>query len=612
MVGCMNRFHLRGFGNGGWVQSKLIRAGRGGALVAVLALGCFIRPRLTRGQSAVEVIEQLNREGMQAYSALDIDRAGSMLEEALRVAQEGAVSGRPLALANLNLGVVYVGGLNDVQSGRAYLLAALCADRSIALEPGISTPELVEAFAAAKVDEEKGACGVASVPVAAPAVAAAPVLAHAPVLVQQSQTPLPVYVELGGAARSARLFFRGLGMDEYRQVAMVHHGDGLAYQVGCNDVWEPRVSYYLEALDSSARVIGRVGSAAEPIVVQISTDPVDAPPAFPNEAAPGSCIAPECPPGVECSKPGVAAMGERCASQMSCQGGLLCVDERCTLMGPDGPPEPAGWDEEAPGTGSAKGGDPRETARFFTTFSMTVGMPFVSSGMPTDRSPPSTAVFVNSTTGQRIRLPEAASEVGNRLLADEQYFPSAVSEWVPDADSNDDTTNGLGIGGPCSADGIVTGPGAGQLYPSSYCARVKGGGFAPHTALRFGVGYFLTTQMSLAAIVRYQLTAGVGSLSHLLLGARGEYLLDRLREHGLVTSIFAGITLGQIQAQPSYENGSDNSPWIRSGPLGVHAGMRLRWRIARNLGFVFSPEADIQVPAFLVNIDLPVGLEAAF
>jgi len=60
-------------------------------------------------QSADQVVLDLNHGAMDAYNNMDINKAGSMLEEALRVAIEGRVAGALLAQTNMNLAIVYIG-----------------------------------------------------------------------------------------------------------------------------------------------------------------------------------------------------------------------------------------------------------------------------------------------------------------------------------------------------------------------------------------------------------------------------------------------------------------------------------------------------------------------
>jgi hypothetical protein len=115
-----------------------------GALL--LSLGLAIATSGVAQQSADQVVQELNQGAMEAYNAMDIEKAGSMLEEALRVAAEARLSGPLVAHTNLNLGIVYVGGLGDNDSGVRYFMDALCHDPSVQLDPLTSTPDVQSVF----------------------------------------------------------------------------------------------------------------------------------------------------------------------------------------------------------------------------------------------------------------------------------------------------------------------------------------------------------------------------------------------------------------------------------------------------------------------------------
>lgn len=136
----------------------------------VLAVAMLPSPGLAQGESALEVVERLNTEAMEAYFNMDIERAGSMLEEALRVAEDGGVAGRPYALTNINLAVVYIGGLGDTAGGREYFQAAVCAAPDIELDPLHSTPEIQDVFDEAQSAAQASGCqaGGGALPVTSP------------------------------------------------------------------------------------------------------------------------------------------------------------------------------------------------------------------------------------------------------------------------------------------------------------------------------------------------------------------------------------------------------------------------------------------------------------
>jgi hypothetical protein len=76
--------------------------------------------------------------------------------------------------------------------------------------------------------------------------------------------------------------------------------------------------------------------------------------------------------------------------------------------------------------------------------------------------------------------------------------------------------------------------------------------------------------------------------------------------------VFFGATYGQIQARPKPKDPGRPAPWAISGPLGLHAGLNVRWRIVRNFGLILAPEFDVMIPNLLFHGDLSLGVEAAF
>jgi hypothetical protein len=123
-------------------------------------------------QNAEQVVLDLNHSAMDAYNNMDINRAGSVLEEALGVAQQNGVSRPLLAQTNMNLAVVYVGGLGDNDGGVRYFADALCADPNAQLDPLTSTPDIQSVFQVAVARVQQQGCANAGVNVAPGAAAA--------------------------------------------------------------------------------------------------------------------------------------------------------------------------------------------------------------------------------------------------------------------------------------------------------------------------------------------------------------------------------------------------------------------------------------------------------
>jgi hypothetical protein len=592
-----------------------------------IALGAA---RASAQKNAEEVVTKLNADALDAFNQLDINKAGAMLEEALRVSAQGGVSPGLVARTNLNMGIVYVSGLSDHDGGLPFFIAAICADPQIQLDPLTSTPEVQSVYAVALQKAQGGACptqgGQGS---GAPAVPIAPVrpppdqaLIHHSPPEQLAQTPLPLYAEVHALAGAKKivLFYKGIGMEQWKQVPMYQYQGGFAYQISCNDVWEPRITYYIEAHDEAGAVVGVAGSAAQPIEVPIVTARTQPEPALPQAAAPASCAASECPPGVKgCKKTGTAGIDESCGSDGDCQSGLECIEDGvCRLIG-SGSTEVPDYDES---TGTFEEFDEpegdTEPKRAFVQLGFTAGFSYLMQGMEADRPAPENRVFLNDGGISLIANAPQIIAAGGRVVFPEPGTPSEVllTAWAPDADSADSIGP---IKNECPGDGQVTGPDAynmtgnpADLYPSSYCVRMRSTGFVPQAALRAALGYFLTPRIAASALFRFQFSAGEGTLAGILVGARGEYLLTEPRATGLMASAFFGATFGQIQAQPPADGSTDEAPFVVTGPIGVHVGSTVRYRFMPNFGLFVAPELDLQVPAVMFHIDATLGAEAAF
>jgi hypothetical protein len=439
-------------------------------------------------------VGELNSQALEAYQALDIDTARAKLEQAISMAQQAGYAGPAVAQSYMNLGVVYIAGMNDRDQGLGAFLSALCMQGDVQLDPLLSTPDVQVVFTQAQQDARGGACGPGAVPMA-PAAPPPPGVAPTP------------------------------------------------------------------------------GMMA------------------PYTAGPQRDIDAECPPGVVCNS-----------------------------------------------DGSTKG--PNDWARFFFNVQFAAGLAWVGPGMKTDSGPPAGEILkpriVNTDTNDDGFINDLDDENMDDLIdTTERFFFNDKSAWVPDADSYDDfekvdTMSGrieiprgiTPLSTSCSGDGKETGPadvpGKNDLpyptiEPSSYCARVPKSGFVVNPALRLNLGYFITQSFALSVPLRFQFSAGKGSLSHMLIGLRGELAFSAPETAtGIPISWFFGGSYGQVQAKPPPKDPKRAAPYVISGPFGINTGLNARFRVHRNFGFIVSPEIDVLLPDFLFNIDLSAGVEAAF
>ena len=289
--------------------------------------------------------------------------------------------------------------------------------------------------------------------------------------------------------------------------------------------------------------------------------------------------------------------------------------------------------------GDTGGPERTDFARGFVNLQLGVGLAYVSSGMEADSPAPLTDIFV-------LKSVPDFDAMGNPTMVTRSYF-NETSAWVPDKDSYDDyeeykkdpqgqvlidpMTNmptvtvprgKTPVPGNCSADGTATGPLGVMgpdgkpfttITPSKYCVRVEQPGMVANLALRANVGYFLSDSFALSLPLRFQFNAGTSSFSHMTLGLRGEYLFSPATSGvGLLGGFFFGATYGQIQVKPPPKDPTRPAPFAKSGPIGAHVGVNVRYRFIRNFGVIVSPEVDVQFPGFLLDLDMMGGVEGAF
>ncbi len=145
---------------------------------------------------------------------------------------------------------------------------------------------------------------------------------------------------------------------------------------------------------------------------------------------------------------------------------------------------------------------------------------------------------------------------------------------------------------------------------SGSCVVVDPKGFVPTLALRAAFGYWIIPRFSVAGTVRYQINAGNGALSHVLLGVRAQALITKPAKTGFHASGFLGAGYGQIQLQP--DQGGATEPFIVSGLNSVDAGGIVGWRFIKEFGLQITPEMHFLFPSKLFVIDLTAGVEIAF
>jgi tetratricopeptide (TPR) repeat protein len=240
-------------------------------LVFVLLLMAFSGSALA--QSNAQQLGEANRVAMDAYNNLEIEVAKETLERAAANAERNGLSGTGLARTYANLGVVEIGGFGDASSALEAFVRALREDPNVEPDPLVSTPEVLQVFAQAK--RRAGGSRSRSRTPPPPAMVEGN-LEHVPAAEQLVNAPIPVYVaNADDEVASMKIFYRSIGMKQPKSVQMARGRDGFSYTIPCEDVFTPKVEYFVLAFDSDGNRIGNAGSPENPVTVPI-VSPVSA------------------------------------------------------------------------------------------------------------------------------------------------------------------------------------------------------------------------------------------------------------------------------------------------------------------------------------------------
>lgn len=284
----------------------------------------FADPKTEAGAKA------LQKKAMEEdYLATEFAKAKEKLEKALAACGADKCAPGVKALLHRDLGVVYVGGLNDKDKGQAAFAEALKADPAVALDKDLTTKEITAVFEAAK----KGGGAPAPGPGPGPSKGPSGDFVHTPFPEQQVRTSVPVLVEYGGEEKLVKVLvrYKGFGMTEFKQFELRKLSEK---QWGgnspCGDVQTGDFLYYIQGFNDQNDPVATAGSRNEPYKTKITAQAVADAPHLPNQPAPTQCAdTGDCPPDFPgCKKkppaggseePTGKPEGESCVEDNECQ-----------------------------------------------------------------------------------------------------------------------------------------------------------------------------------------------------------------------------------------------------------------------------------------------------
>ena len=298
------------------------------------------------------------------YLATKFADAEKKLRKAISLCGANACEATLRARLHRDLGVVLIAGLNRADDGKAEFAEAIKTDPNIALVKDFASPEIEQAWEAAKGGGEATATETPAQPEApeeaAPAAASAPSggdLVHTPAAEQATLTPVPVYVEVPSGMNVGRVVvrYKPFGVSEWKSIDARKGTKGYGAEIPCADVGSTTgdLSYYIQVLDPAGEPVGASGSRAQPFKVPIKNQLDGEPPHLPGRPPSARCAdAADCPPGFPgCKrKVGTKEAGAGCESDAECGEGLNCKNNLCEVSS-DAPMQSCESDTDCEGGG---------------------------------------------------------------------------------------------------------------------------------------------------------------------------------------------------------------------------------------------------------------------
>lgn len=280
-----------------------------------------------------EVTERVNA-AMQAYeTALDVEAAGRLLEEAVAIVKQQQIAG-PTAATALALSGVTRLWLGRPDEAIERFRMALACNPAVQIPPSWSGPEVEAALATAR----------AQGPLLPPPPPPPEALRHTPVTRQLWNHPVPISVETNPNMPivAATLYYRARGETGWQLVPMSPIPGGFWGEIPCSMV-QPHVwEYAINVVDPAGTVLGVAGTPDAPLEVAM-LPAVDGPvPLRPDGTEAPACLPDgrsaqaggECPPGMTCEPGGTTCRS--CAFDDDCAPGEICSLGCCAPR----PPEP--------------------------------------------------------------------------------------------------------------------------------------------------------------------------------------------------------------------------------------------------------------------------------
>lgn len=155
-----------------------------------------------------------------------------------------------------------------------------------------------------------------------------------------------------------------------------------------------------------------------------------------------------------------------------------------------------------------------------------------------------------------------------------------------------------------------------EAEPGEYCVRVTNAGVVPVFGVRATIGYWLSSRIAIAGMVRLGLAGGNSALSFGMIGPRLYVLLTRPSTSRFSLSALFGGALGQTQVRPKQSSTMPGvtveRPWAQTGLASIQVGAVAEVRLVDHVALFASVEGVAFFPNANFGIDVTAGPQFMF
>jgi hypothetical protein len=262
------------------------------------------------------------------YASADIAKAEKTLLD-LIAACSNQCSAPTVARAWMYVGIVRGSGKDDLAGAQKAFAAAKKADPNVKLDELFATELVKRVF-------QQTTAGGADMPLmgeiqarAGEVEAVSAISCTLSVSDVETQRPIPFACRAPATTTRMVLSYKHESTTRWHDLPMTQSNGYWTAEIPCAETKALGVmAYRIQALNAQGQPVDSLGTEQDPKELNLVDQTSSAPPSLPNTPAPESCRPKKVEEGPK--GPLLGGYGQACSNEAQCQGGLACVEGKCT------------------------------------------------------------------------------------------------------------------------------------------------------------------------------------------------------------------------------------------------------------------------------------------